>query len=253
MDEEIAGTSLRLRGSLIAEDGEKLSFKGKVKAQLYLPNLTNRFHLILSSEDEDLRDEALKDSRINQELANGQDTSLALQYTQERNTQFSLTHRIKIDLENEFNPHLGSRVRYSIPIAQESLLTLTQAVFWENKEGFGEESRIDYDLPLNKSMLIRTTGRGFFSESSNGYEWLTMGQWLQSFSHKKALAIGSYVVGETRPQNHVTEYDSFIKYRQRIIKKWLFIELKPEVQWRREKDFDPTGIFTLTFEVQFND
>jgi hypothetical protein len=253
LDEEPAGTLLRLRGSVIAEDGEKLSFKGKVKARLKLPNLKRRFHLILSSEDEDLRDETLKDARVTRESAGQEETSLALQYTQNRTAKFSLAHRFKVDLEDELNPQLRSRMRYTIPIVEQSLLTLAQAVFWENEEGFGEESRIDYDLPLSDSTLVRVTGKGLFSETSNGYEWLTLAQWLQSFSHKKALAVGSYVAGETRPQNHVTEYDLFVKYRQQIVKKWLFIELKPELKWPRVKNFDTTGIFTLTLEIQFED
>lgn len=252
-DEEPAGTFLRLRGSMISEEGEKLSFKGKAKARLRLPNLKRRFHLILSSEDEDLRDETLKDARSNRELAEREETSLALLYTQKRSSTFSLTHQVGLDLEDGLNPRVRSRVRYSIPIARESILTLAQAAYWEDDEGFGEESRIDYDFPLSNKKLLRATGRGLFSESSNGYEWLSMLQWLQSFSHKKALAVGSFVAGETRPQNHVTEYDAFIKYRQKIIKKWLFVELKPEAKWSRENDFKVAGIFTLTFEVQFYD
>lgn len=253
IEEEPAGTFLRLRGSIIAEEDEKLSYTGKAKARLRLPNLKRRFDLILSSEDENLRDETLKDARINRELAARGETSLALQFTQTRSTELTLTHQVGLDLEDGLNPRIRSRVRYAIPIADESIMTLAQAIYWENEEGFGEESRVDYDLPLRKDMLLRATGQGFFSESSNGYEWLGMLQWLQSFSHKKALAVGSYVAGETRPQNQVSEYDAFLKYRQRIIKKWLFVELRPEVKWSREKDFKATGIFTLTFEVQFDD
>lgn len=250
-DEEPAGTSVRLRGSVISEEGEKLSFKGRAKAHLKLPNLKRRFHLVLSSEEDDLRDETLKDARINRKLTERDKNNLALQYTQERSALFSLTHRVGLDFNDGPTPRVRSRVRYSIPIADESLLTLTQAVFWKSSEGFGEESRIDYDFPLSEKKLIRTTGLGLFSEESNGYEWLGMLQWLQSFSHKRALAIGGFVAGETRPDNDVTEYDIFFKYRQRFLKKWLFVEFKPEVNWARDNNFESSGIFTLTLEAQF--
>jgi len=251
-DEEVAGTLLRLRGSTIITEGESIQFDGKLKALLNLPNLERRFHLILSSEDDNARDETLKDARINQELAeNTTDTSLALQYTQQSSSKFSLTHRLGFNLENGFNPQLRSRVRYSLPIASQSLLTLTQAVFWENHDGFGEESRVDYDYSFNQNMLLRATGQGLFSEVSQGYEWLTMLQWLTSFSASQALSVGAYTVGETSPQNQITEYNMFLKYRQRFIKKWLFIELQPEIYWLREKDFKATTAFTLSLEVQF--
>ncbi len=253
-DEEFAGTLLRLRGSATINEGDGVDYDGKVKARLRLPNLKRRLHLILSSEEDDIRDANLKDRRINKELAdNNDETTLALQYTQERSTSFSLTHRIGLDLEDGLNPDIRSRVRYSLPIADQSLLTLAQAVFWENEEGFGEETRIDYDIPFRKNMLLRTTGRGLFSESSNGYEWLTLVEHLTSFSHKKAISVGAFTAGETRPQNHVTEYNTFVKYRQAFIKKWLFFELNPEVSWLREKDFKAATAFTLTLEIQFGD
>ena len=250
-EQEIAGTFLRLRGSIVTEEGEEVSFQGKVKAHVRLPNLQRRFHLILSSEDDDLHDDTLKDSVVKRNLAKSNKTTLALQYTQKRSTRLSLTHRVKLGFNDGPTPRIRSRVRYSIPIAKESLLSLTQAISWEDSEGFGEESRLEYDIPFSETKLLRTTGLGFFSESSNGYEWLGMMQWLQSFSHKRALAFGGYIAGETRPKSYLTIYDVFLKYRQRVFKKWLFIELKPEVQWERENGFESVGIFTFTLEAQF--
>jgi len=254
LSEESAGTSLRLRGSIIAEEGEDLRSAGKVKARLRLPSLERRFHLILSSEDETLPDESLEDSPIYQEPDRNDETSLALQYTQERSTEFNLTHRARLHInKNELNPQLLSRLRYSIPVAEESILTLAQSLFWVNEDGFGEETRLDYDHPPSSRTLLRTTVEGIFSEASNGYEWLTMVQWLQSFSNKRALAVGAYVTGETRPQNLVIDYGTFLKYRQRIAKKWIFFEVKPELNWHREDNFHPVGILTLSLEVLFED
>lgn len=251
-EEEAAGTLLRLRGSTTITEGEGLSFDGQIKARVNLPNLERRFHLILSSEDDNIRNETLPEDRINRELAqSNNNASLALQYTQKRSSTFNLTHRLGLDLENGLNPQLRSRVRYTVPVAEQSLLTLTQAVFWEKVTGFGEESRIDYDIPLDGQMLLKTTGQGLFSESSQGYEWLTLMQWLTSFSAKQALSVGVFTAGETRPQNQVTEYNMFIKYRQKFIKRWLYFELKPEVYWLRENNFRTTSAFTLTLEAQF--
>jgi hypothetical protein len=253
-DEEPGETLLRLRGSTRLTEYEGLSYDGKIKALLDLPNLKRRFHLILSSERDDLREETLKDARINRELArNTSDTTLALQYTQKRSGEISLTHRFGVDLEDGLNPQIRSRIRYSLPIAKQSLLSLTQAVFWENHDGFGEESRIDFDVPLYQNMLLRTSGQGLFSQSSRGYEWLAMVQWLTSLTNDRAFSLGAFTTGETRPQNRLIEYNLFSKYRQRFIKKWLFFEVQPEVYWLREKDFQTTFALTLTLEIQFGE
>jgi len=35
-----------------------------------------------------------------------------------------------------------------------------------------------------------------------------------------------------------------------VIKKWFFVELKPEIFWPRERDFRTTTAVTLSLEVQ---
>ncbi|MEJ2470091.1 MAG: hypothetical protein P8Y96_03115 [Desulfuromonadales bacterium] len=250
VDEEAAGTFIRLRGSLIVEESAGVSFDGKIKARLRLPNLNRRFHLIFSSDEDRRRDKYLVDPSLEGQPTK-EKTTVALEYTQTSRRQLNLSHRLRLDWDHGPNPQLRSRVRYSMPVAGSTLLVLTQAVFWENQEGFGEETRIDYDIPMDATRLVRLTGNGFFSESSQGYEWLGMVQWLQSFSRQRALAVGSYAIGQTRPQEEVTEYDLFARYRRQVAKPWLFIELTPELRWRREDDFNATALFTLTLEVQF--
>ncbi len=254
IDEEPAGTMLRLRGSTIMTEAEGVSFKGKIKLNVELPNLKSRYQLILSNEDDDLSAEAASGTQ-SPERPGVQDkgTSLGLQYTKRTNQNLIYSNRVSIDYEDGLNPQLKTRLRYTLPVSEASQFNFTQALTWENNEGFGQENRIDFDYTLNDQMLLRTTGNGLFSESSNGYEWLALQQLLTSFSHKKAMTFGSYVRGETRPQNHVTEYVLFTEYRQSFIKKWLFFELRPEINWQREHQFKAATAFTLTLEVRFGE
>lgn len=253
-DEEPAGTLLRLRGSTIQTEGQGFRFDARLKAQVRLPRLKERFHLILASEETDLSDQPLKDPLINRELAEtNKDTSLALHYTQERNREFSLTHRLSLDLEDGLNARLSSRGRYSLPIFSEALLNLSQVLFWERQQGFGEESRVDFNQPLLTASLLRLSARGFYAEQSLGLEWLTMVEGLRSFGQKRALSLGFFTAGETQPQNSLNEYNLFVKYRQQLNKDWLFGELRPEVYWLRENSFQTTLACTLTLEIQFGE
>ncbi|MFO7577149.1 MAG: hypothetical protein R6W66_05425 [Pelovirga sp.] len=252
-EEEAATTLLRLRGSGTLTEGEGMSYGTQVKVRLQLPHLKERFHLIISSEDSDepVAATALGPPRTAEQRTS--DTSVALQYRKQRSSRFSFSHQVGLDLDGGLNPQLRSRVRYIIPVAEQSSLKLSQAVFWERQEGFGEESRIDYDMLLSPHSLLRTTVRGLFSESSDGLEWLGMQQWLKSFSKKRALALGLYTNGETRPANHVTEYGLFARYRQALLKPWFFVELKPELYWPRDRGFHSITAATLTFEIQFGE
>ena len=138
-------------------------------------------------------------------------------------------------------------------MSKRSKFNLTQAVFWEKSEGFGQQNRLDFDYILTGDMLFRTSGSGLFSESSSGYEWLALQHLQASVGRKKAITVGAYLSGETRPHNHVTKYGIFTEYRQSFKKEWLFFELLPEISWPREHGFKSVAAFTLTLEVRFGD
>ncbi|MDH3998455.1 MAG: hypothetical protein OET90_06410 [Desulfuromonadales bacterium] len=250
-DDEPAGTLVRLRGSMIVEEGEGVDFDGNIKARLKLPNLKRRFHLIFTSEDDELGSKTVKDARIDEELGESKSNTLALQYTQKRTAKVNVSHRVRVETDGGLNPQVRSRVRYRKPLTEQTVLTLEQAVFWEDEDGFGAESRFDFDYLLDDKELIRTSARGVMSEESDGLEWAARLQWLKSFSHKRAVSVAAYTVGETEPKSEVTEYGTFVKYRQRIYKEWLFVEVKPEVNWQRKNDFNSSGKMTLTLEIQF--
>ena len=252
IDAEPAGTRLRLRGSTTMEEGDGLSFSGKVKANVELPNLERRSQLIISNEDDDLRQDSDPESPSSDRLSLDEpSTAVGLQYTKRARKNFIYSNRLSVRLDDGLNPRLRTRGRYTLDVTESSLINLTQSFFWERVDGFGQENRIDYDYLLTKRNLLRTTFRGVFSETSNGYEWVASQQLLSSFSHKKALSTGAFVVGETRPDNFVTDYVIYTDYRPSFIKKWLFFELRPEVNWQREKDFKATLAFTFTLEVRF--
>jgi hypothetical protein len=254
IDAEPAGTLLRLRGSATLTENEGTSYKGKIKLNVVLPNLNNRYHLILSNEADDLKNGSSPATQTAEQLSTKeQATTLGVQYTKHTNRDLIYTNRLSIQYDDGFNPQLLTRLRYPMPVTEKSLLNFTQSFSWEDNDGFGQQNRIDYDYILRENMLLRTTGHGLFSEASHGYEWLAIQQLLTSFSENKAITVGTYLVGETRPQNHVTEYVCFTEYRQSFIKKWLFVELRPEINWQRENNFKMATAFTVTVEARFGE
>jgi len=253
VDEEPAGTLLRLRGSATRTEGEGMSYKGRVKARLELPNLKNRYHLIFSSEDDDLKIPTKESTEAVNRVNNRQEeqTSLALQYTKRILDNFVFSHRLSIRIDKGLNPRLRTRARYIQPVTEKSLMSLTQSLFWEYEDGFGQENRIDFDYFIENNFLMRSTATGLYSEVSSGYEWLGMQQALFSFSDKRAITFGAYVRGETQPDNYLTEYVLFTEYRQNILKKWLFYEILPEIKWPREEKFSSVFAITATLEIRF--
>ena len=251
IDSEPAGTRLRLRGSTTMEEGEGLAFKGKIKVNVELPNLENRYHLIISNERDNLREETDPNVPSQDRLETDESTSIGLQYTKRTKKNFVYSNRLSVRWDDGPDPRIRTRGRYTLDLTERSLLNLTQAFFWEKVDGFGQENRVDYDFLLTKNNLLRTTFSGVYSEVSNGYEWIIMQQLLSSLSHKKALSLGAFVVGETKPDNVVTDYVLFTEYRQSFIKKWLFFELRPEINWPQEKDYKANFLFIFTLEVRF--
>lgn len=254
IDEEPAGSRVRLRSSITTTEYAGVSVKGRVKANIELPNLKSRYHLILSNDDDNLSETEDANPQATARLsAEEQSTSLGLQYTKRPKQNLIYSTRFSLRLDDGINPGLKSRIRYTVPVSKRAKFNLTQAVFWEKSEGFGQENRLDLDYILSGNILFRTSGIGLFSESSSGYEWAARQQLQASVGRRKAITVGASLRGETRPHNYVTKYNIFTEYRQSFIKKWLFLELLPEISWPREHGFKSVAAFTLTLEVRFGD
>ncbi len=120
------------------------------------------------------------------------------------------------------------------------LLRVRPIIYWESDEGFGSTLNVDYDYLINKSMLYRWSNFANVSEDKEiqGVAWGSSMNLFQVLSGRRALTYSIFANGQTKADVELRNYGFEFRYRQRILRKWLFIEYLGRVSWPREFLFE---------------
>ncbi|MCC5865337.1 MAG: hypothetical protein JJU31_09485 [Wenzhouxiangella sp.] len=250
-EETPVGTFVRLRSSLRWDQTEDWSAGLRVRANVLLPNVSERVRLLITRDEDvsgDFRDGPAADDAEDR-------TRLGLRFiaSERVRSQLDFDGTVRVTTSG-LNPRLRARYRYVHGLSENTLGRATQSVFWERSEGFGTTSRLDWEWLPDRDRLVRWTGQGTWSESSSGIDWRTSVIDFRQLSPRTAIRSEVGVFGYTSPSFEVEEYFVAFRYRRQFLRNWLFYELQPEHAWPLDPD---TGDrrrdwrMTFTLEIQF--
>ena len=249
-EETPVGTFIRLRNSLQWDETEGWGFGLKVRANILLPRVSERVRLLVTRDD---LDEGFEDSASFADR--DERTRLGLRFiaSEKNRSQLDIDGTIGVS-GGSLNPRVRARYRYVRGLSETTLARATQSVFWERDEGLGTTSRLDWEWLPSRDRLLRWTGRGTFSEASEGVDWRTSLIGFQQLNSRTAVRLEGGLFGYTSPDFEVEEYFVAFRFRRQFLRNWLFYELQPEYAWpldektgQRRSDWR----FTLTLEIQF--
>ena len=108
--------------------------------------------------------------------------------------------------------------------------------YWRSDEGFGASLNADVDHLFADNLMLRFGNWGKVSQSDEieGISWGSSLVLFQGLSMRRALTYKVLFQGETHAEVKVQNYGFELRYRQRVLRKWLFLELGPSVTWPRE-------------------
>lgn len=251
-EETPVGSFFRVRNSLIWDESESFGHDLKLSANISLPRLSDRVRLLIS------RDEALEGD-LAQDDARGTDEDeqtrlgLRLLLSDMGRTQFDVDGTVKVN-SSGLNPRVRARGRHTWGLTDETQARFTQTAFWERDDGFGTISRADWEWLPNQLTLVRLTGRGTFSEATDGVEWRSGLIGFRQLNRITAIRSELGAFGYTRPDFEAEEVFVNFRFRRSFLRDWLFYELQPEYAWpidedtgRRRSDWR----FIVTLEIQF--
>jgi len=254
-NEEAGDTQIRIISSLRYQEGGGIDVTPRVRARLTLPHLKRRVHLLIDTESDDIS--TLSDQSVIKPSSNetNEQTSIAIQLAQKSTADLGISHRIGLTLRNDqLNPKARSLVRFTWQASKRDLVRFTQSIFWERFDGFGQESRFDFEHLLRnrdpqQSSLLRLTLRGLNSEASDGYEWSLPLEILTALPNQRAYAYGASISGVTGSDSGITNSAVFFRYRQSLWREWCFVDLTPQLEWPKAKGRNTTALVTVSLEI----
>jgi hypothetical protein len=146
-----------------------------------------------------------------------------------------------------------ARLRWAIPVGELFLTRLATSVFWRTDTRFGTSLDASLERGIKRAALLRLSGQAQLTQVSRGVEWSTELAALRAFTRTVAASVGVGMLGASDARPAVDRYRVATRLRSDVYRRWLFLELEPEVFWPWIPDRRRDAAFAITFrvEVQF--
>ncbi len=206
--------------------------------RMYLPQANQRLHAFVGRVDrEDYVSESQPDvyglpKVFDRDI---RETNLAgIGYNEPLKKRGSFDVGTGVHLSFPLDPYVKGSYRFARPVGERNLLHLRETAFWENQEGFGVTSTLDWDHIVGDKHLLRFTTSGTFSEASEGLRWFSNFTLFQFLSGEHALAYELAANGSLDHEVPLADYGGSIVLRQRVWRDWLLLELRGGIDWPRD-------------------
>lgn len=146
-----------------------------------------------------------------------------------------------------------ARLRWAIPVGELFLTRLATSVFWRTDTRFGTSLDASLERGIKRAALLRLSGQAQLTQESRGVEWSTELAAFRAFTRTVAGSVGFGMLGASDAQPAVDRYRLATRLRTDVYRRWLFLEVEPEIYWPWIPDRGREARYAVTFrvEVQF--
>jgi len=260
LDPERAKSFARLRGGLrLRQDGRPLPSLD-VLANIQFPGINQwlgRIRFVLSGATEDTGVGFTTDSSTTAAPVPGRPvdpTNLELRFGAYRGVQSSLD--LGAGVLFRYPPGALARLRYraAAPIDDVLVAQFSAQVFWRTDLHFGTRATSALRWPVTPSSMLRLGGAAQVAQrGTRGTEYGTELVYAYAFTRTAAVALGTDAQGASIDPVAFDKYRIYARARRDVLRRWLFVELEPEVGWPWTPDRGRYRALAVTFrmEVQF--
>lgn len=121
--------------------------------------------------------------------------------------------------------------------------------FWDSNDGFGERTKLELERHFFEDLFTRGSAEVAWSETTRGVDLSQSLLFYYTFSKRRAMGLKLGVFEHTWPSTVIDEYRVRMPYRQRVWKKWMFVELEPGARFPRDRDYKFTPELVITIDL----
>ena len=231
--------------------------KLRIRLNATLPNASRRLSTFIGRTD----DEAfIRDKRISgiDGLANDLSNDdarwlIGLGYRNPNKIGFETS--IGAKFSSGLQPYARFRYRYYKDFGTVSS-RFSQTLFWENEDGFGTTSNVQFSLPLSENYLTTMGLEATILKDTEIWENAASLNLYKKLSSRTGMALRAYIFHESGTNSvvDVPEYGISIGYRQPFLKPWLIFKAKLENRWEHDRNDKPRESFAklgMQLEMRF--
>ncbi|MES1245096.1 MAG: hypothetical protein ABUT39_26060 [Acidobacteriota bacterium] len=241
--ENARSVSGRVELSTLYTEFDGLDVKPRLRLRYNLPSLEKRVNVFLGRDDRDQIVEDRQEGFAIRSAAFGLETEeqwlAGLGYSPPGRWGSKIDFRVGGKLKSA--PEIFAQARYRRNLFQgdRNVWRLRETVFWENRDGFGSTTSLDFDHVLSRNLLLRWGNVGTISESTEGMTWRSATVAYYNLHRRRAVALEVFLRGATQADVKLSEYGTRAVYRQPVGKPFLFGDLIVGYTWPREERDQP--------------
>ena len=232
--------------------------KLRIRINAQLPNMSKRFNAFIGRTDEDA---FISDSKVSgiDDLSNDlqdEDASwlIGLGYSNPNSKGFETS--IGARISSGIQPYARLRYRYFLQMKENQSARFTQTLFWQNDDGIGTTSNLDYGIKLSKKRLLSLGFGATYRRDTEIWDTGSSVTLYNKLSKNRSIALKSYIFGESGDKSlvNIPEYGISISYRQPFLKPWLILNTSIENRWTHEREDQPRESFAqigMQLEMSF--
>ena len=212
----------------------------RFRAKIQLPALNDRANLLIGRGDER---ELIEDQQqtptdtIPSNFNQVDDDSFlfGLGYSKNRGLKRGFDLSVGVRIRTPPDPYAKVRFRRAWNLSDSTLFRLSPVGYWKLDEGFGATLNGTLDQLLTESLVFRWSASGNISEDKEveGVAWNNWLSLFQALANRRALSYHAFVSGETKADVQTQNFGFEFRYRQRIFREWLFLDLVTSYSWPR--------------------
>lgn len=264
-DLESADSTVRFTTRFQYDEDKGSDIKFRLRGNVHLPRINERVSLVFNGEDEEYRENYTGSD------SDGRNTvGLQVNATESERSRFDFT----LSASSDLNLKPGVRYRFKNDLSDWGRFRYTGRLDYSDKNRFRQRHSMELDYLTGETSLLRLAGKIEQGQESEGVEWFSSLSWRYGYSIDSAIAFVLAVRGKTEPDIPdfiledppytgaapdqdplVTSYGAVIRYRTRLYKDWLYMELEPGYAQRQRHHFeDRHSVFygRVNFEILFN-
>jgi hypothetical protein len=248
------GSLIRLSPAIELEESGGVDYDVRFDAKIRLRRFKERVNLVINNSDED--DEVLTgitDQATRQRRNENQDEEEAGLYVRLMDkTRFKIDVGAGAKFKPEPIPKVKSKFK-AIYAGRDWQVELAETIFWESDDRFGEKTQFQYSKRLGDEAIFRSISAATWSETTRGLSFGQSVLFSHRFCSKSTIQYKAGASGYTEPSIAMDEYNVRLGYTRQIYRNWLYFEVEPGVDFRRDNNYDAIPLVTFRLHMLFGD